>query len=603
MIAEAGGLGGAEVLANGLHLLADKAFIAMSDWTESSCWVDRPCSGRSTSLLADPGVGSTCVAPIPDYPDPAGNSRVVAPSLGPLTGPARGLARPWSGADAATGSAVDAVLDGRDVATSPVLARTVAAALPGVATLVVASSQPPRDLGMFAAARDGVHLVANRGVAGIDGLVSTSCRRRAGRCRRGPDYALLGDLALLHDITGLAIGPHEPRPDLTIVVANNDGGGIFATLEPGEPLHDAAFERVFGTPTGATLGSIVEGFGAEHLLAVTADDLIEAVGEPPSGTRSSRSRSPEPTSGPTWPRFAGRWTALAEPYQAHRPRSRRRRNSRTLASVATPPAEGVADRHHLDLRLAGLGLRIRDGDDPASGDHANQPARHLGAAQRDGELAVAVRVHPADRCGVSAARHRLQIGDHRQRDLRRSAAYGRCRVQPRGEIERGRGCPAPPQPAADVGGEVGQVGQGERARCSRDHQFRGHRREARTRRTGPRIRAPRRSLALANRSCSTWSPECSGHAVPASTRDCDLDPGALQQHLRGGAHQSVDRERRAGRVIGGESEQEVALIDRCRRDHLHVVGQHHLGRLAGPDALHGRAHCGDESGGGQSRSA
>jgi 2-succinyl-5-enolpyruvyl-6-hydroxy-3-cyclohexene-1-carboxylate synthase len=95
----------------------------------------------------------------------------------------------------------------------------------------------------------------------------------------------MGDLAFLHDLTGLAIGPHEPRPDLTIVVANNDGGGIFGTLEPGEPAHAHAFERVFGTPVGAELAPIVEGLGAEHLMAVTGDEVADALRETVTGIR------------------------------------------------------------------------------------------------------------------------------------------------------------------------------------------------------------------------------------------------------------------------------------------------------------------------------
>ena len=62
----------------------------------------------------------------------------------------------------------------------------------------------------------------------------------------------MGDLTLLHDTTGLVIGPDEPVPDLTIVVLNDGGGGIFHLLEQGGPEHAGAFERVFGTPTGST---------------------------------------------------------------------------------------------------------------------------------------------------------------------------------------------------------------------------------------------------------------------------------------------------------------------------------------------------------------
>ena len=93
-------------------------------------------------------------------------------------------------------------------------------------------------------------MVASRGLAGIDGCVSTA----PGIALAAPDgsatYALMGDLTFLHDQGGLLIGPHEPRPDLTVVVPNDDGGGIFTLLEPGEPERAATFERIFGTPTG-----------------------------------------------------------------------------------------------------------------------------------------------------------------------------------------------------------------------------------------------------------------------------------------------------------------------------------------------------------------
>ena len=108
-------------------------------------------------------------------------------------------------------------------------------------------------------------------------------RGRGWRCRAAaPVYALLGDLTFLHDANGLLIGPHEPQPDLTVVVVNDDGGGIFTLLEPGEPERAADFERVFGTPTGTDLAA-----------------LCAAHGVPPRGRarRARRWRRPSP-SGP-----------------------------------------------------------------------------------------------------------------------------------------------------------------------------------------------------------------------------------------------------------------------------------------------------------------
>jgi len=284
VVSEAGGLAGAHVLAAGIHLLDDAEFVR-AHRPDRVIVLGRPTMFRSvTRLLATLGLAIDVVGHPSDFADVAGTVRAVAPALAPVTAPAPpDWLESWRAADAAARAAIDGLLAECDVAASPMLVRTLAAALPDGATLVVGSSQLPRDLGRFARSRDGVRIVANRGVAGIDGTVSTAIGAALGT--DGPTVALLGDLTFLHDLTGLAIGPHEPRPDLTIVVANNDGGAIFATLEPGEPAHARAFERVFGTPVGARLAPIVQGLGADHLLASTADELVDAVRHPTRGVR------------------------------------------------------------------------------------------------------------------------------------------------------------------------------------------------------------------------------------------------------------------------------------------------------------------------------
>src|ERR1700712_2318945 len=172
-----------------------------------------------------------------------------------------------------------------DIGCSPRLAAQVVALLPDGATLVLGSSQPPRDVGLAAAPRDGLRLIANRGVAGIDGTISTSIGAALGAAADGgPTTALMGDLTSLHAPPGLVIGPHEPRPDLTIVVSNNGGGGIFHTLEPGEARHASAFERVFGTPHDVQLAGVVEAAGWEHVLVTSTDELADALADP-SGIR------------------------------------------------------------------------------------------------------------------------------------------------------------------------------------------------------------------------------------------------------------------------------------------------------------------------------
>jgi 2-succinyl-5-enolpyruvyl-6-hydroxy-3-cyclohexene-1-carboxylate synthase len=96
-----------------------------------------------------------------------------------------------------------------------------------------------------------------------------------------PTRAYLGDLTMLHDLNGLAIPAIErDRLRLQVVVANDDGGGIFATLEHAN--HPEAFERVFGTPVGADLASLCAGYGVLH-RKVQLVDLPDALADIPHG--------------------------------------------------------------------------------------------------------------------------------------------------------------------------------------------------------------------------------------------------------------------------------------------------------------------------------
>jgi 2-succinyl-5-enolpyruvyl-6-hydroxy-3-cyclohexene-1-carboxylate synthase len=164
---------------------------------------------------------------------------------------------------------VDAILDEQDRLTEPRLARDLVLGMPEDALLWAASSMPVRDIDFHALTRADVRVLANRGTSGIDGTVSAAIG--AALAHAGPAFALIGDLAFLHDAPGLALGPREPRPDLCLIVVNNDGGGIFSTLE--QAAFTGSFERLFGTPHGARLDHLAATFGLPYQRLDQPEDL------------------------------------------------------------------------------------------------------------------------------------------------------------------------------------------------------------------------------------------------------------------------------------------------------------------------------------------
>jgi 2-succinyl-5-enolpyruvyl-6-hydroxy-3-cyclohexene-1-carboxylate synthase len=201
----------------------------------------------------------------------------------------------WQAADQRVSAAAASVLglhEGLSPTGALVAAELHAALSPG-SLLLAGSSLAIRDLA-FAAPREGVTVLANRGAAGIDGTVSTAVGAALAwqAAGGGPAYALVGDLTFLHDSGGLVLGPDEPRPDLTIVVVNNDGGAIFALLEPGEPAHAQTYERVFGTPHGVDLAALCGATGTPHTRVSTVEELVAAATDPRGGLQVVEIRVP-----------------------------------------------------------------------------------------------------------------------------------------------------------------------------------------------------------------------------------------------------------------------------------------------------------------------
>ncbi|GEP38613.1 2-succinyl-5-enolpyruvyl-6-hydroxy-3-cyclohexene- 1-carboxylate synthase [Nocardioides psychrotolerans] len=195
------------------------------------------------------------------------------------------LAR-WLEADRDVARRLDALLVAEADLTPYEVAGVVSRALAPGDQLVVGASSPIRDLDLMVRpypVGSRRKTIANRGLAGIDGTISTAIGAALGRETPGRTIALMGDVTFLHDSNGLVLGPHEPRPDLTIVVVNDDGGSIFTMLEQGAPEHAAGFERLFGTPHGVDLASLCAATRTPHWRVESLPELEQALSSPNGG--------------------------------------------------------------------------------------------------------------------------------------------------------------------------------------------------------------------------------------------------------------------------------------------------------------------------------
>ena len=248
----------------------------------------RPTLHRPVSaLLADPSVPVYALTTGPRWPDVSGNSQATGTRAVATGEPSPAWLRRCTELNRHAITAVREQLKAHPLTTGLHVAAAVVDALRPGDQLVLGASNPVRDaalVGLGAARYRGeIKVRSNRGVAGIDGTVSTAIG--AALAHDGRTVALIGDLTFVHDSSGLLIGPTEPVPaDLTIVVSNDNGGGIFELLEQGDPRFSDVSARVFGTPHDVDVGALCRAYHVDS-RQIEVDELGPALDEQGAGMR------------------------------------------------------------------------------------------------------------------------------------------------------------------------------------------------------------------------------------------------------------------------------------------------------------------------------
>ena len=248
----------------------------------------RPTLHRPVSaLLADPSVPVFVLTTGPRWPDVSGNSQATGTRAVTTGHPDPAWLRRCAEAHRHSLDAVRGQLRAHPLITGLHAAAALAAALRPGDQLVLGASNPVRDVALAGLDTHGITVRSNRGVAGIDGTVSTAIGAALAhdRVSGGRTVALIGDLTFVHDASGLLVGPTEPMPrQLAIVVCNDNGGGIFELLEQGDPRFSDVSSRVFGTPHDIDVGALCRAYHVES-AQVEVDGLAAALDEPFTGMR------------------------------------------------------------------------------------------------------------------------------------------------------------------------------------------------------------------------------------------------------------------------------------------------------------------------------
>ncbi|KQR02963.1 2-succinyl-5-enolpyruvyl-6-hydroxy-3-cyclohexene-1-carboxylate synthase [Arthrobacter sp. Leaf141] len=251
----------------------------------------RPTLSRPVAaLLARADVPSAFYQPVPvAWFEPGRRTELPLDSLADLAdfagrGPAPWLDS-WLLAGSAAQHALDGILAGVPAATGPSTAALVWKHARGQLLLGSSNGIRDADLAGLPAPDPAATVYANRGLAGIDGTISTGTGIALGGDQE--TTILLGDVTFLHDAGGLLLGAGEEQPALRIVVLNDAGGAIFDLLEHGEVAvagnYGDAVERLFGTPHAVDIAALAAAYGVGHSLVSTTAGLAEALSRPVAG--------------------------------------------------------------------------------------------------------------------------------------------------------------------------------------------------------------------------------------------------------------------------------------------------------------------------------
>ena len=266
----------------------------------------RPTLSRPIhSLLARPDVRVVVVDAHAPWVDISGNASVVVAALAAPLRPTCGAewaARMHAAADEA-GLRIDALLAAGSGRTMLSLARAVASATRG--PLVLGASNPVRAFDLAVESLAGRPVFSNRGQAGIDGTIATAVGIAAGlggariatpdrageprddargRAQASRVTAVMGDLTLCHDASSLALAA-ATGAELDIIVADDEGGGIFATLEHGNAATPEAYDRWFGVAQHVNYQALAAAYGVGFARAATPSELASVLADPPAGPR------------------------------------------------------------------------------------------------------------------------------------------------------------------------------------------------------------------------------------------------------------------------------------------------------------------------------